>query len=75
MKKALAPAAVLWLLSPAAAHACAVCFGQPQQSGLFRGLGWGLVVLLGFTFSILGALAWTMWRIERNRAASEARSA
>jgi hypothetical protein len=57
-------------LAPATAHACAVCFGGGDgKSGLSHGLWWGIVVLLAVTMSLVAAIGWTMWSVERDRAA------
>ena len=59
------------LLSASKLHACAVCFGLADQSGLFAGLTWGLLVLLGFPFLAIGGIILAALRIEKNRAACE----
>lgn len=59
---------------PTAASACAVCFGQADGTGWGRGFLWGLVILLGATFAILGVLAATVARIERMKEESDRRS-
>lgn len=53
--------------------ACAVCFGKPAGSGLFKGLTWGLIVLLGATFLILAVFALAILRIEKAREEAERR--
>ncbi|MBI4376417.1 MAG: hypothetical protein HY549_08205 [Elusimicrobia bacterium] len=55
------------------ARACAVCFGQADQPGLLSGLGWGLVVLLSFTFLGISGIVLAAWRIERRRNWAEAK--
>lgn len=66
------PAAALLLL-PSPLKACAVCFGQTDNAGLVSGLTWGIVVLLGATFLLIGWLVAAVWRIEKDREAREAR--
>ena len=64
---------VVWALRAACApdplFACATCFGQTDNAGLGRAYAWGVFILMGFTFSILGALALAVYRIEAGRAA------
>jgi len=65
MRPALA-AALLAL--PRSASACAICFGGlDNSSGLARGFWWGIVVLLAVTMSLVGAIAWAVWTVERRR--------
>ncbi len=64
------------LALPAAASACPVCFGKSVDSaGFFQGLTIGIIVLIGFTFAILGALTAAVIRIERSRELSQQRRA
>ena len=66
MKRVLALAALSAL--PRAAGACAVCFGQADgKNGLLTGIGWGIVVLLSVTMSLLGGIGWALWSVERDR--------
>jgi hypothetical protein len=68
----MAARALLALLSPQPASACAVCFGRSAgQEGLISGLTWGLFILIGFTMLALGSIAVTIVRIEKARAAKE----
>ena len=63
----------LQALAPKAALACAVCFGaDSENAGLAQGLTWGLVVLLGSTFTLLGSMVYAVVRIERRRLALQA---
>lgn len=67
MRRILAASAAL-ALRPESTLACAVCFGQDvENKGLVSGLSWGLLVLLGSTFAILGVLTAAVVRIERGR--------
>lgn len=67
MRAALAAAAVLAL--PRAAGACAVCFGGLDgKAGLASGFWWAIVLLLSVTMSLVGAIGWTLWSVERRRA-------
>jgi hypothetical protein len=69
--KALLAAALL--TAPRAASACAVCFGGDGKSpGLFDGFWWAIVVLLGVTMSLVAAIGWTLWTVERRRAEKDA---
>lgn len=55
-------------LAPSAANACPVCFGQADgKNGLLNGFWWGIVVLLAVTMSLVAAIAWTLWSVERAR--------
>lgn len=57
------------LLAPSPLWACATCFGANDNApGLARGLVWGLFILLGATFGILGALTYAVAQIEKRRA-------
>ena len=53
-------------------YACAVCFGGTDNAGLVSGLNWGIFILMGFTFSILAALMFAVYKIEQGRARTEA---
>ena len=56
------------LLLSGAAQACPVCFGKASdQGGLATGLFWGVLLLLGFTFLLLGGSVAAVVRIERSR--------
>ena len=50
-------AALVWalVLSPGLLPACSVCYGEPD-SGMARGLAWGVVVLLGVVVTVLGGI-------------------
>jgi len=64
------------LLSCAAvrdAAACAVCFGKSDNLGLVKGITIGIFALMGLTFAAMTGIFLTVRRIERGRAASEAR--
>lgn len=54
-------------LAPRFLHACAVCFGQADNADIGRAYGFGIVIMLGFTFLILGALGIAIYRIEAGR--------
>lgn len=61
------------LLAPRAASACAVCFGGGDgKSGLSQGFWWGIVVLLAVTMSLVGAIGYALWTVERRRAEADA---
>ena len=45
----------LLALNPISAMACSVCYGDPD-SDMSRGLGWGIVVLLGVVVTVLGGI-------------------
>ena len=55
-------------LSPSSAWACAVCFGKSDNGDIGRAYTLGIFVLASFTFLILGALGYAMYRIEVRRA-------
>lgn len=59
------------LLSVAAVYACPVCFGGSQSEGLLRGFFWGFMILLGFTFLLLGGIGYAVYKIEKHRGALE----
>lgn len=52
----------LMVTSGAVAHACPVCFGA-SDSPMAHGMNAGVVVLLGVTAALLGAIALVGWRI------------
>ncbi len=64
---------VTWVLPavfvPSSLFACAVCFGQSDSGDLGRAYSFGVLILMGFTFLILGALVLTVYRIEARRGA------
>lgn len=65
MKRALFAAL---LLAPRAAGACAVCFGGVDTAkGFFDGLGWAIVILLAVVFTLIGAIAYAFYSVERER--------
>ena len=49
--------ALVWalVLSPGLLPACSVCYGEPD-SGMAKGLAWGVVVLLGEGLTVLGGI-------------------
>lgn len=70
---ALFPLAALLVLRPEFALACAVCFGvDSENAGLAKGLTWGLFLLLGSTFAVLGTMVVGVLRMERRRVALQA---
>lgn len=69
--KHLLPA--ILLLAPRAASACAVCFGAADgKGGMYAGFWWGIVILLSVTMSLVGAIGWALWTVERDRAELDA---
>lgn len=67
MRKALGAGLIL---APRPALACAVCFGQADgKNGVYNGFWWGIVILLIVTMSLVGAIGWAVWSVERGRAA------
>jgi hypothetical protein len=61
------------LLAPVAASACPVCFGAlDNKSGLAAGFWWGIVILLAATMSLVAAIGWSIWTVERRRAEADA---
>jgi len=61
------------LFLPTSVYACPVCFGRGEdQAGLVSGFLWGITILLGLTFSIVGVLIATVIRIEKSRTLSDA---
>jgi hypothetical protein len=63
-----AAALAVLLLTPAAASACSVCFGGVDgRKAFFMGLGWSILIMLAFTLTLIGGIAWTLWTIERGR--------
>lgn len=64
---------VILILAPAVAHACPVCFGDPNapiQKGVNNGI-WVLLGVIGFVQVGFVALFWSFWRrakeIQRRR--------
>ncbi len=71
MSRLVASLAVL--LAPSAASACAVCFGGlDNKTGLAAGFWWGIMILLVVTMSLVGAIGWSIWNVERRRAETDA---
>lgn len=60
----MAPLAALRFLLLRALYACPVCFGETDNPGLGRAYNLGIFILLGFTFLLLGGLAFVAYRIE-----------
>jgi hypothetical protein len=70
MKKALAAALASPLL-PAAASACAVCFGKADgQKGLIDGIWWGIILLLTATMAMVSGVFYLLWKVEKSREAA-----
>lgn len=70
---ALLPLAALLILRPESALSCGVCFGaDSENAGLAKGLTWGLFLLLGSTFAVLGTMVVGVLRMERRRVALQA---
>jgi len=64
--------AALPALLPGSAAACSVCFGgQSEAQGLVDGIWWGIVLLIAVTFSMVGGIAWFLWKVEKNKLAHE----
>ena len=53
------------------ARACTVCFGQGENPDLPRAFTWGVVLLIGVTFLVLGGFVATVIRVESGRADAE----
>jgi hypothetical protein len=71
MKRVFSAAALL--LAPRIAGACAICFGGlDNKSGLAQGFWWAVVLLILITMSLLAGIGWTLWTVERDRAARDA---
>lgn len=49
-------AAAIALLSPVAAHACAVCFGSSPDDPFSRGINWGILFMMIMPFTIAGLI-------------------
>lgn len=65
--------ALLPALLPRAASACAVCFGGSQANkGLIDGFWWGIIILLTVTMSMVGGIAWLLYKVEKDRPVDEA---
>ena len=61
------------LVLPRLAAACPVCFGAADnRGGLAQGFWWGIVILLAITMSLLAAIGWTLWTVERRRTQADA---
>ena len=54
-KHFLAAALFVLALQPAVVRACSACYGDPDSS-MSKGLGWGIVVLLGVVMTVLGGI-------------------
>ena len=57
-KSKLLAVALVWalMLHPGLSPACSVCYGEPD-SGMAKGLAWGVVTLLGVVVTVLGGIA------------------
>jgi len=66
-------AAAIALLSPVAAHACAVCFGSSPDDPFSRGINWGILFMMIMPFTIAGLIGgWLFymyrpWRRDKPR--------
>ncbi len=61
------------LLLPAAASACPVCFGAlDNKTGLASGIWWGIMILLTVTMTLVAAIGYAAWSIERRRGEADA---
>ena len=49
-------AAAVALLSPLAAHACAVCIGSSPNDPFSRGINWGILFMMTMPFTIAGLI-------------------
>ena len=58
---------------PRTASACAVCFGQNDNKTLGLAFYIGGAILLGCTFSLLGALVYSIMRLEKARLVQDRR--
>ena len=66
--------AALFALARGSAGACSVCFGGASGAkGLFDGVWWGIILLLTVTMSMVGGIAYLLWKVESRRLAEEAR--
>lgn len=66
--------AALLAFARGTAAACAVCFGGASGAkGLFDGVWWGIVLLLSVTMSMVGGIAFLLYKVESHRLAEEAR--
>ena len=63
MRKFLA-VALLSVIVPSLAHSCAVCFGGQADPNVVKAYSWGLFMLMGFTFAVLGAFGYAVWKLE-----------
>ncbi len=54
-KKLLLGLVALGMVAAPAARACATCYGA-SDSPLAQGMNWGIMVLLGFIFSVLAGV-------------------
>lgn len=69
----IAALAALLPLLPGSAAACAVCFGGAAAGkGLIDGFWWGIILLLTITMSLVGAIGWLLYKVEKDRIAHEA---
>lgn len=63
-----AVATLVALLLATAASACPVCFGElDNKQGLASGIWWGIMILLTVTMTLVAAISYAVWSIERNR--------
>ena len=56
------------------AAACAVCFGKADGAkGLIDGIWWGIVLLIAVTMSLVSAIGYALYAVEKNKLANEAK--
>lgn len=53
---------IFYHLSPITLSACPVCFGKTDNVNLVKAFTWGVALMLGFTFLILGILSFVIYK-------------
>ncbi len=68
--RVVALAAMLFILAPAIAWACPICFGADPDSSMGRSLNWAVFTLLGVTGGVLsGFVGFIFHLLKRSRQA------
>lgn len=68
--RALVLAAALFVLAPAVAEACPICFGADPDSATGRSLNWAVITLMGVTGGVLsGFVGFIFHLLKRSRQA------
>lgn len=62
---AVAVVTAVAVLSPVAAHACAVCFGSWASDPFSRGINWGILFMMAMPFTVAGVIGCWLFYLYR----------